>query len=50
MKYDWRNEPQSFPSDGSDKETTSAGVDGAKRKTGSTVHIAVDTLGHLLAL
>jgi transposase len=27
-----------------------AAYDGAKRKTGSKVHIAVDTLGHLLAL
>ncbi len=27
-----------------------AGYDGAKRKKGSQVHIAVDTLGHLLAL
>ncbi len=27
-----------------------AGYDGAKRCKGSTVHIAVDTLGHLLAL
>jgi len=27
-----------------------AGYDGAKRRKGSTVHIAVDTLGHLLAL
>ena len=27
-----------------------AGYDGAKRKRGSTVHVAVDTLGHLLAL
>ena len=27
-----------------------AGFDGAKRKKGSKVHIAVDTLGHLLAL
>src|SRR5688500_961501 len=27
-----------------------AGDDGGKRKRGSTVHIAVDTLGHLLAL
>lgn len=27
-----------------------AGFDGAKRKNGSKVHIAVDTLGHLLAL
>lgn len=26
-----------------------AGYDGAKRKKGSTVHMAVDTLGHLLA-
>src|SRR5215208_4126628 len=26
------------------------GYDGAKRKTGSKVHAAVDTLGHLLAL
>lgn len=27
-----------------------AGYDGAKRRKGSTVHLAVDTLGHLLAL
>jgi transposase len=27
-----------------------AGYDGAKRRCGSTVHMAVDTLGHLLAL
>jgi len=27
-----------------------AGYDGAKRRTGSKVHMAVDTLGHLLAL
>jgi len=27
-----------------------AGYDGAKRKKGSKVHLAVDTLGHLLAL
>ena len=27
-----------------------AGYDGAKRRTGSKVHVAVDTLGHLLAL
>ena len=27
-----------------------AGYDGAKRKRGSKVHVAVDTLGHLLAL
>src|SRR5215218_2424067 len=27
-----------------------AGYDGAKRKNGSKVHAAVDTLGHLLAL
>jgi hypothetical protein len=26
------------------------GYDGAKRKKGSKVHAAVDTLGHLLAL
>jgi transposase len=29
---------------------TRAGYDGAKRKKGSKVHVAVDTLGHLLAL
>ncbi len=29
---------------------TRAGYDGAKRQRGSKVHIAVDTLGHLLAL
>ncbi len=27
-----------------------AGYDGAKRKRGSKVHLAIDTLGHLLAL
>jgi transposase len=27
-----------------------AGYDGAKRRKGSTVHLAVDTLGHVLAL
>src|SRR5881394_2287465 len=27
-----------------------AGYDGAKKKNGSKVHMAVDTLGHLLAL
>jgi hypothetical protein len=27
-----------------------AGYDGAKRSRGSKVHLAVDTLGHLLAL
>src|SRR5207249_1414556 len=27
-----------------------AGYDGAKRKKGSKIHVAVDTLGHLLAL
>lgn len=27
-----------------------AGYDGAKRKKGSKIHMAVDTLGHLLAL
>jgi Transposase DDE domain len=27
-----------------------AGYDGAKRKRGSKLHLAVDTLGHLLAL
>lgn len=29
---------------------TRAGYDGAKRKKGSKLHLAVDTLGHLLAL
>lgn len=29
---------------------TRAGYDGAKRKRGSKIHLAVDTLGHLLAL
>ena len=29
---------------------TRAGYDGAKRKRGSKVHLAVDTLGHLLTL
>jgi hypothetical protein len=28
---------------------TRAGYDGAKRRRGSKVHLAVDTLGHLLA-
>jgi transposase len=36
---------QSTPSSGA-----RAGYDGAKRKRGSKVHLAVDTLGHLLAL
>lgn len=36
---------QSTPESGS-----RAGYDGYKRKKGSKVHIAVDTLGHLLAL
>ncbi|MDB6171600.1 MAG: transposase [Chthoniobacteraceae bacterium] len=36
---------QSTPESGS-----RAGYDGAKRRKGSKVHIAVDTLGHLLAL
>ena len=36
---------QSTPESGS-----RAGYDGAKRKKGSKIHIAVDTLGHLLAL
>ena len=36
---------QSSPESGS-----RAGYDGAKRKRGSKVHVAVDTLGHLLAL
>jgi len=36
---------QSSPESGSH-----AGYDGAKRKRGSKVHVAVDTLGHLLAL
>jgi transposase len=36
---------QSSPESG-----TRAGYDGAKRRKGSKVHIAVDTLGHLLAL
>jgi transposase len=36
---------QSTPESG-----TRAGYDGAKRKRGSKVHLAVDTLGHLLAL
>ena len=29
---------------------TRAGYDGAKRKRGSKVHMAINTLGHLLAL
>ena len=37
--------PRSMPQSG-----TRAGYDGAKRKRGSKVHLAVDTLGHLLAL
>ena len=36
---------QSTPESG-----TRAGYDGAKRRNGTKVHIAVDTLGHLLAL
>jgi transposase len=36
---------QSTPESGS-----RAGYDGAKRRKGSKVHLAVDTLGHLLAL
>ncbi len=32
------------------RERCRAGYDGAKRRKGSKVHIAVDTLGHLLAL
>jgi transposase len=36
---------QSTPESG-----TRAGYDGAKRRRGSKVHMAVDTLGHLLAL
>jgi hypothetical protein len=36
---------QSTPESG-----TRTGYDGAKRKRGSKVHLAVDTLGHLLAL
>ncbi len=36
---------QSTPNSG-----TRAGYDGAKRKKGSKVHLAVDTLGNLLAL
>ena len=36
---------RSTPEDG-----TRAGYDGAKRKLGSKLHMAVDTLGHLLAL
>jgi transposase len=36
---------QSTPESG-----TRAGYDGAKRRRGSKVHLAVDTLGHLLAL
>lgn len=37
--------PQSTPESGH-----RAGYDGAKRKKGSKIHMAVDTLGHLLAL
>ena len=40
---------QSTPESGA-WEATGAGFDGAKRKKGSKVHMAVDTLGHLLAL
>ena len=36
---------QSTPNSG-----TRAGYDGARRRKGSKVHLAVDTLGHLLAL
>jgi len=36
---------QSTPESG-----TSAGYDGTKRRKGNKVHLAVDTLGHLLAL
>src|SRR5512144_1136963 len=39
-----RRTPQSSPESGA-----RAGYDGAKRKKGSKVHMAVDTLGHLLA-
>jgi transposase len=38
---------QSTPESGTEGR---AGFDGAKKKKGSKVHIAVDTLGHLLAL
>ena len=40
-----RRRLQSTPESG-----TRAGYDGAKRRKGSKVHIAVDTLGHLMAL
>jgi hypothetical protein len=36
---------QSMPESG-----TRAGYDGAKRRRGSKVHLAVETLGHLLVL
>ncbi len=36
---------QSTPASG-----TQAGYDGARKRRGRTVHLAVDTLGHLLAL
>jgi transposase len=41
----WMRTLQSTPESGA-----RAGYDGAKRRKGSKVHIAVDTLGHLLAL
>jgi transposase len=50
---------QGTADDGADRQRTlqstpesgaRAGYDGAKRRKGSKVHIAVDTLGHLLAL
>ena len=50
-----RAEPSAVILDGRTLQSTPesgarAGYDGYKRKKGSKVHIAVDTLGHLLAL
>ena len=50
-----RDEPSAVVLDGRTLQSTPesgarAGYDGAKRKKGSKVHMAVDTLGHLLAL
>ncbi len=41
---------RSTPESGSPESGSRGGYDGAKRKKGSKVHAAVDTLGHLLAL
>jgi len=43
-------ERAAYPSDVSDEEWAWAGYDGHKHKKGSTVHRAVDTLEHLIAL